>query len=481
MTLIVASVHGKPPKTVTGADMIEIRADDVKLDEINNVVPSLLEATTLPTIFTIRSVQEGGNFSGDDAHRLAILHAALTSSKPPMYVDIEYELFAKQPWLIDELPLGECGVILSWHDTLSRPSDLFQKAALMQDIPGISIVKMAWRARSLRDNLDAFELLQGRQQPMIVLCMGPYGLMSRILAPKFGGFATFATIDGHEATADGQPTINELRSKYNFNSINAESKVYGVIGDNVELSASPQFHNAAFAAAGTNAVYVPLPIPNGWEHLKATALCLTHDERLDFAGASITIPHKENMLKLVQEDQGIIEQESKMIGAVNTISSSTKLIAINTDATAIATLLQSPKRILVLGGGGVARAAITAAISLRAEVVVVTRRSDQAMKLAKEFKCQHGIDACVNIDTVINCTPVGMATGEDASGDPLTTLVPTMRLSPEMTIFDTVYMPEETPLLKRAIEHGCNVITGSEMFRKQAATQQQFWATESAS
>ena len=145
MTLIVASVHGKPPTTVTGADMIEIRADDIELDEINNIVPSLLEATTLPTIFTIRSVQEGGNFSGDDAHRIAILHAALTSSKPPKYVDIEYELFVKQPWLIGELPLGECGIILSWHDTLSRPSDLFQKAAAMQDISGINIVKMAWR------------------------------------------------------------------------------------------------------------------------------------------------------------------------------------------------------------------------------------------------------------------------------------------------------------------------------------------------
>ena len=481
MTLIVASVHGEPPKTIAGADMIEIRADGIELGEVESVVPSLLEAATLPTIFTIRSAEEGGNFAGDDSHRVAMLQAALTSLKPPKYIDIEYELYIKQPWLIEELPLGDCGIILSWHDMVSRPNDLFQKAAAMQDIPNINVVKMAWRARSLRDNLNAFELLQARQQPMIALCMGPYGLMSRILAPKFGGFATFATIDGHEATAAGQPTTAELRSKYNFESINAETKVYGVIGDNVEHSASPQFHNAAFAAAGTNAVYVPLPIPEGWEHLKATSLTLMHDERIDFSGASITIPHKENMLKLVQEEQGIIERESEKIGAVNTISTSPSFNATNTDTTAIATLLKAPKRVLILGGGGVARAAIAAAISLHAEVVIVTRRSEQAKELADEFNCNHGTDACKDIDTVINCTPVGMASGEDAGGEPLASLVPTMQLSKEMTVFDTVYIPEETPLLKRATELGCKVITGSEMFRKQAVAQQLFWATKPVS
>lgn len=478
MTLIVASVHGKPPTTVTGADMLEIRADDVEHDEVSRIVPSLLEAATLPTIFTIRSAAEGGNFSGDDSHRIAMLHAALTSSKPPKYIDLEYELFVKQPWLVEELPLGDCGIILSWHDMVSRPSDLFQKAAAMQDIAGISVVKMAWRARSIRDNLDAFELLRARQQPMIALCMGPYGLMSRILTPKFGGFATFATVDGHEATADGQPTTTQLRSTYNFDRINKETKVYGIIGENVAHSAGLQFHNAAFAAAGTNAVYVPLPIPSGWEHLKASTLSLTHDEQLDFSGASITIPHKENMLKLVQEEQGVIEQESKKIGAVNTISTAPSHAATNTDAPAITTLLQAPKRVLILGGGGVARAAIAAAISLKAEVVIVTRNNEQAMELADEFKCKHGTDACKNIDTVINCTPVGMSGGEAAGEDPLANLVPTMQLSKEMTVFDTVYTPEETPLLKRAAKDGCTIITGSEMFRKQAVAQQLFWSTE---
>ena len=479
MTLIVASVHGRPPSQVHGADMIEIRADDVELAQVDTLIPTFLETTSQPTIFTVRSVEEGGNFQGDDMHRIALLKAALTCSRPPKYIDIEYEILTKQPWLLDELPLKDCGVILSWHDTRGRPKDLFQRAAAMQDIAGISVVKMVWRARSIRDNLDAFELLRTRQQPMIALCMGAYGLMSRVLAPKFGGFATFATIEGHEATADGQPTVHDLLTTYNFDTIDQETKVFGVIGENVEHSASPPFHNAAFAAADANAVYVPLPIPRGWEHLKATTLSLLHNESLDFCGASVTIPHKENMLKLVEEESGKIAASSQNIGAVNTIHTNTIMRATNTDVDAIESLLQTPKRVLVLGAGGVARAAVYGAKQLGAKVVIIARRAQQAEVLANEFDCLLGLDECENVDTIINCTPVGMLDGPDVDGDPLINLAPEVVLRSEMTVFDTVYMPEETPLLVRAKKASCHVISGGEMFRKQAASQQLFWTKNS--
>jgi 3-dehydroquinate dehydratase/shikimate dehydrogenase len=316
-----------------------------------------------------------------------------------------------------------------------------------------------------------------KQQPMIALCMGNCGLMSRVLAPKFGGFATFATIDGHEATADGQPTVHDLRVTYNFDTINQETKVFGIIGENTEHSTSPAFHNAAFAAGGINATYLPLPIPSGWEHLKATTLSLLHDTKLDFSGASITIPHKEHMLKLVEEEQGNIPVECKKIGAVNTLLRESVLMATNTDAKAIGTLLQTPKRVLVLGAGGVARAAVYASLQLGATVCIVARRTEQAASLADEFDCDSGVESCNNIDTIINCTPVGMKDGPDAEGDPLLGLAPKIQLTSEMTIFDTVYIPEETPLLARARAAHCSVISGSEMFRKQAASQQLFWST----
>ena len=98
MTLIVAAVHGSPPSQVHGADMIEIRADDVELAQVDTLIPTFLEATSQPTIFTVRSVEEGGNFQGDDGHRIALLKAALTCPKPPKYIDIEYEILIKQPF-----------------------------------------------------------------------------------------------------------------------------------------------------------------------------------------------------------------------------------------------------------------------------------------------------------------------------------------------------------------------------------------------
>jgi 3-dehydroquinate dehydratase/shikimate dehydrogenase len=438
-----------------------------------------LEATTLPTVFTVRSCEEGGNFYGDNSQRIELMRMALESSCPPKYIDIEYEVFSKQPWLLDELPLKDCSIILSWHDVCGRPSDLFQKAAVMQDINGISVVKIVWRARSLRDNLDAFELLRTRQQPMIAFCMGPYGLMSRVLAPKFGGFATFASIDGHEATAEGQPTARDLHSTYRFDNINSTTKVFGVIGDRVEHSASPPFHNTAFSTAGKNAVFLPLPIPNGWEHLKATTLSLANDEHLDFSGASITIPHKENMLKLANEENAQIDPWCKKIGAANTLSSNNGFVVCNTDAKAIESLLNKPKRVLILGAGGVARAAVAASLKLGAEVVIIARREEQASSLANEFGCKHGEGTCTDFDTIINCTPVGSFGYDDSCNDPLALLAPIVQLHKDWIVFDTVYIPEQTPLLNRARNAGCKVITGLEMFQKQAAAQQEFWSKNS--
>ena len=134
---------------------------------------------------------------------------------------------------------------------------------------------------------------------------------------------------------------------------------------------------------------------------------------------------------------------------------------------------------VVLGAGGVARAAVYGAKQLGAKVVIIARRAQQAEVLANEFDCLLGLDDCENVDTIINCTPVGMLDGPDVDGDPLINLAPEVVLRSEMTVFDTVYMPEETPLLVRAKKASCHVISGGELFRKQAASQQLFWTKNS--
>jgi len=479
MSLIIASVHGEVPNAVDGADMIELRIDSMQVDHAIQQLPAMLESAPLPIVLTCRSVNEGGSFDGDEEGRVAMYTAALQCATPPRYIDIEHETLLHHPNLLDTLPLGEAGVILSWHDCIGRPQDLLQRAAAMQLLSGagIDVVKMVWRARSLRDNLEAFELLRSRQQPMIAMCLGEYSLMSRVLAPKFGGFATYASVDGHEPTAAGQPTVQALLKTFRFRSINEETVVYGVIGEHVAQSAGLVFHNAAFETQGKNAVYLPLPIPKGWEHLKATVLEMIDHQALDFSGASITIPHKEHMLQLVQETKGIVDDSCANSGATNTVSMEDGIMsASNTDVQALATLAPNAKTVLILGAGGVARAAVSAMASLGATVYVAARNNEQAATLASELPCEVAANDLEHIDTVINCTPVGMRSGNDPDGDPALLLAPNIEIAPSMTVIDTVYDPIQTPLVQRATKIGCNIVTGEEMFRVQAVAQQQIWS-----
>ena len=474
MTLLIASCYEEVPERLSGADLLEIRIDRFSQLECSNKLPGVLDASPIPTIITCRSVSEGGMFEGDEEERIEMYQVALQGDRPPRYIDVEHESIKKYPLMLDALASGQTGIILSWHDVTGPPRNLLQRLGEMQNISGVDVVKIVWRARSIRDNIEAFELLQTRQKPMIAMCMGEYGVMSRILAPKFGGFATYAAIEGHEHTAAGQMTLHALCSIYNFHEINEKTTVYGVIGNNVEHSASPQFHNEAFQAAGTNAVYLPLQIPDGWEHLKASVRELQHYDPLHFSGASVTIPHKDRMMKLVDTCDDITTK----VGATNTITvSSQQLSARNTDVSALGSLTKGATGVLILGGGGVARAAIVAVRDHDARVFVATRRSEQAQALAKEFSCELATPEHVDIDTVVNCTPVGMEGGHDPDGNPLQELAPWLELQSQMRVIDTVYKPKETPLLLQAIAAGCDVVYGEEMFRLQAALQQQIWTS----
>ncbi len=473
MSLIIASVHGEVPEQLGGADVLEIRIDSLSTEDAIAQLPELLDSSSIPTIVTCRSISEGGMFDGSEEERVSVYRAALDCQNPPRYIDIEYEILSRHPLMLDALASDHTGIILSWHDMKGRPNDLLQRAKEMQDIQGVDVVKMDWRARSIRDNFEAFSLLQSRQQPMIAFCMGKYGVMSRVLAPKFGGFATYATLEGKQPTASGQLSVNELRSLYNVAAINKETKVYGVIGNSVEHSASPAFHNAAFQAANKNAVYLPLSIPAGWEHLKASVLELRETDSLHFSGASVTIPHKEHMFNLVD----IADEQSTLAKATNTITIEDKMsLGNNTDIKALASLAQYAKQVLILGGGGVARAAIVAMQSVGARVYVATRRIEQAEQLAKEFSCNVACDKTCSLDTIINCTPVGMEGGSNTEDNPLSSLASWCTLDPSMLVIDTVYKPRETPLVVQAKSVGCTTITGDEMFRLQAVEQQKIWS-----
>lgn len=475
MTLLIASTHGEIPTNLNGADLLELRIDG--LENPKETVVDLLTKSPIPTIVTCRSVSEGGMFDGTEDERIAMYQAATQCKNPPRYIDVEFETLSRHPLFIDAIDRSNTGIILSSHDIKERPQDLFQRAAAMQDIGDVDVVKLVWRARSIRDNLDCFELLRTKQQPMIAMCMGEYGLMSRVLAPKFGGFGVYGSVDGHEATAPHQPTIAELNLLFRFKDIDTDTKLFGVIGSHVQQSAGPAFHNAAFEVADMNAVYLPIPIPPEWEHLKATFLELFHCEHLNFAGASITLPHKTNMLKLVKELHGSIHDLCSEIGATNTVAMKDGSIqATNTDASAISTLLQGADRVLVLGGGGAARAAIWAMANQGATVYVSTRNKEQAKTLASELPCTEYDDSIQDINAIINCTPIGMRGTDAQNEDAALLLASNIQFQPPLIVFDSVYLPTETPMMIRAKEAGCKTVTGGEMFRLQATLQQKLWS-----
>ncbi len=272
-----------------GADMVELRLDDAP-------DPSFLEPILLhppiPLIITFRSPNEGGRGNQTSAQRIKLLEE-VEAMNPLLYLDVELQT------LKDEEPNTgfSNSLIISSHDFKGRPEKLHNLLLEMEDWSA-DVVKIVWTARTIRDNLEAFEILQSRQRPTIALCMGEHGILSRILAKKFGGFLTFASLDQEKATAPGQVSIGDMKSLYRWDSIGAKTKVFGVVGTPIAHSMSPAIHNAAFGETGFDGIYLPLLVNEGYESFKAFMESFVNCAGLHLSGLSITIPHKENAAPL---------------------------------------------------------------------------------------------------------------------------------------------------------------------------------------
>lgn len=512
-----------------GAELVEYRIDSYFKGDNDDAganwggVEMLVAESPLPCIITCRPAWEGGQYDGTEEARLALFEhlAALDHPPgPPRYIDIELATFERHPGFADRLRRAletrntahttAPTIIISLHDFSQRPADLYKKLSAMRADDTCRIHKFAWRARSLRDNTELFELLRERDRPTIALGMGEFGLMSRVLAPKFNAFLSFATLRDESATAPGQPTIDDLLNLYRFRSINKQTRVFGVIGWPVAQSRSPHIHNAAFEALEENAVYLPLPVPEsggGWEHFKATLGALLDDPHLDFAGCSVTIPHKEHLLRFAQEDQSrdwLIDPIASRIGAANTlvISADARHSVHNTDAEGILAPLRARlgsfqgRRIGIIGAGGAARAAAVALADAGATILIHNRTRERGAALAAHINNLDGphegtaalasAPDLASCEVIINATPIGMAGVKKEGDDPdradespiaediLRSLVETA------IIFDTVYNPPETPLIRRASERGLTTIGGGEMFIAQAALQFRLWTGRDA-
>jgi 3-dehydroquinate dehydratase/shikimate dehydrogenase len=335
------------------------------------------------------------------------------------------------------------------------------------------VVKIACMANDPHDNVRMLEMMQESEKPTVGMCMGDIGTPSRILAGKFGAPFTYATFHHERALAPGQLSFRQMNDIYRFERVGHESAVFGVIADPIGHSLSPHVHNASFADKDIDAVYVPFRVP-----ADALGQFMEDAPRLGIKGLSVTIPHKEAIARHLTK----VDPAVKSIAAVNTVVfDGAEVIGYNTDYNAAMDCLEytlgdigaqpSPlngKRVLVLGAGGVSRPIVFGLKKRGAHVTIASRTMPRAERLAAAFDAK-AVDwegrHRGNVDILINCTPVGMHPNVDESP------IHKTFLKPSMLVFDTVYNPESTLLVKDARTRNCAVITGVEMFVRQAMLQ----------
>jgi 3-dehydroquinate dehydratase/shikimate dehydrogenase len=477
-----------------GADLVELRVDTYAND--HDELSNLVRDAVIPCVVTCRAKWEGGECELNDQDRIPFVERV---AEQAAYIDLE--LRAKRgPGMFIGMPRdSRPGLIYSFHDFNARPDRLYNIIDELNRSPS-DVNKVVWLARSIRDNIEAFEILQSRQKPTIALCMGEPGLISRVLAKKFGAFLTFASLEKDSETAPGQVSIHDMKKLYRWDSIGPETKVYGVVACPVAHSMSPAIHNASFDHTGEDGVYLPMLVQPGYESFKAFMEEFTNYKPLHLRGLSVTIPHKENTLKYLQEKGAAIEPLAVDIGAVNTIiidrddQQNPILRGINTDYQAIVQTICSALsineqkladyRVAVIGAGGTGRTAVAALAQLGATVVVYNRTKERADALAKEFDGRTGkvvsarmeklCDSCCQI--YFNTTSVGMHPNVNES--PLGDRIP--NFTPDTLVFDSIYNPRHTKLMRQAADAGAKVVGGIEMFVRQAAWQFTAWTGKTA-
>lgn len=448
------------------ADIVELRLDYIHELDLGR----LLAHKPLPVIATCRPVSERGRFSGEESSRLSLLRDACRLGAD--FVDIELEAWSHFK------AQGKSKRIISYHNFKETPANL-EDIVKRLDSADADIIKIATMAGSISDNLAIFDLLKKSQRPMIALCMGEDGLISRILAPKFGSFLTFASLSEGQESAPGQIPAAQLKSLYRFDEINEETEIYGVIGNPIAHSMSPAIHNAAFDRLGLNKVYLPFKVEDVVKFVESF-------KAIGVKGYSVTIPHKEGVLAALDE----VDELAQKIGAVNTVlEREGRLFGYNTDSSAAIFSLEpalgespegtalSGKRVVVLGAGGAARAVVFALSEKGAKVTILNRTVERAKRLAQEVGAKWGPLSDISkmkMDVLVNATSVGMYPEVDE------TPVSKEIFRPGLVVFDMVYNPLETRLLREAKEAGCECITGLEMFVEQAKEQFELWTGKDA-
>jgi 3-dehydroquinate dehydratase/shikimate dehydrogenase len=421
-------------------------------------------------IATCRRAHYGGKFRGSlNAEAEVLLKAAAAGCQ---IVDLELESAeAMRPTQLQRLRAA--AILLISHHNFRAMGDLhaiFQRMAVF--IP--DFYKIVATANSLHDNVLMLNFLQkhGDDHALVGSCMGEQGLISRVLGVRVGGAFTFGSAGQGEETAAGQPTARELQEIYRIDQLDATTRVYGVAANPVRHSLSPALMNAAMRRENVNGVYLPLLVKN----LQDLLACV---RQIPIHGLSVTMPYKEQITALLDKS----DQLTAATGSCNTVvrSQDGQLVGFNTDIAGILAPLETQMtlagaKVLVIGAGGAARAAVYGLKQKSADVYLVNRTAANAQKLVRQF----GVKSLKRSDIpklkfalAVNATPLGMGASQES---PLNE----RELGSVERVYDLVYNPAETRLLQMARAQGIAVISGVEMFVYQAARQFEIWTGKPA-
>ena len=469
-----AEMIEKATAVVKESPFVEFRLDYLEkpLNSLPKIKQFFADNTAATGIATCRRAANGGKFTGSLAAEMEILSKAAHSG----FHLVDLELESAESLKKGELQkLRDTGValIISHHD-FNATKDLDKIYERIEPFQP-DFVKIVPTAKHLTDNVTLMRFIERMNESanIVGICMGDAGIISRVLGLRAGSAFTFAAATQGEETGPGQIAARTLIETYRIDQVDAATKVYGVAGNPIKSSLSPIMMNTAFRRETVNAVYLALQATKLNDLLKLI-------QEIPIQGLSITMPHKQEIMEHLENTDSL----SAKIGACNTVlrAQDGKLYGFNTDVAGIIGPLQ--KRIslagakaLVLGAGGAARAAVFGLRDKGAEVHILNRTPETAQKLARQSgskTIKKDAVAKTAFDVVINATPIGMA------GQKAAQLLEAKDLANTKLVFDLVYNPLETPLIRLARQQGIPFITGVEMFVQQGARQFEIWTGKPA-
>lgn len=463
------------------ADAIELRFDYLPAEALPQLIAELssriagsIARVSKPLIFTFRPREQGGKRDLTLQDRRDFWRGL-----PPeiinsiAYADFEFDLI--ESFANEQPPAPWEKVICSWHDFAETPRDLIARYDRMANSPA-AVVKIATQANSISDCLPIFELIEHAKgkKPVIALAMGLPGMMTRALALPRGAMLTFGALRRGAESAAGQPTVAELRDLYRVKQLLPDSEIVGVIGNPVGHSRSPLMHNAALKALNRDGIYLPFEVDDVGSFVVDFVHPKTRKMDWNLRGLSVTIPYKLAVIPYLD----FIDATASAIGAVNTVVvKGNELQGYNTDVAGAMKPLDEMidvhgARVAVIGAGGSARAICYGLSQRDAAVTIYARELKKAQPLADEFRARIAtLDSFSGeADVVINCSPVGMSGHSEGQS-----LIKAELLLGVNLVYDLIYSPEETALLRDAKRAGCRTLGGLAMLVGQAAEQFRLW------